>query len=128
MITVGRKSANDCIYGGGTWGHAVGRDRVAYDPLRDRVALFGVERTLVNANAGAAFILVPRVGTESLDDVRFPIVVGVAERNEETARMRRTLIELAAPGVDVNDAVGGDDNMPGVAERVGEYRRAETVG
>src|SRR4029077_21079819 len=128
MVAIGGKSADDCIHGGGTRGHAVGRDRVAYDPLRDRVALFGEERTLVNANPGSAAILVLRVGTESLDDVRFPIFVGIAKRDQETAGMRRALIILAAPCVDVDVAIGSNDDMPGVSECVGEYCRAETVG
>src|SRR5258707_15200775 len=128
MIAICGKAVHDDIRGGDPRSHAVRRDVVSDDPLHDRVALFGVERSLVEADAGATAVLLLCVGSESLDNVGLSVTSRIAKRDDEATRMRRALIVRAAPGVDVNVAIGCDCDVSGVSNPVGEDARAKSCG
>ena len=120
MVTIRWKIPYDCRRCGRSWSHAVWWDRVADDSLGDGVAFFSVERTLVDTDPGPALISLSHVRSEALDDVGPTVVIGVAQGDDKTARVRRALIIAAAPGVDVHVAVRADDDVSGVPDRVRE--------
>jgi hypothetical protein len=62
-------------------------------------------------------------------DVGAAVARGVLQGHQKSAGGRRVVaVVAAAPGVDVDDAVRGDDEVPGMADAVGEHGCAETRG
>ena len=99
--------------------------RVADDAIVD----LGEETALVEADAGAAMAAGRDGLAEAGDHVGMSVALGVPERDQKTARRRFIVLIIdAAPGVDVDGAVRRDGEMAGMAEIVGEDRRAEAGG
>jgi hypothetical protein len=61
-----------------------------------------------------------------LDHVSFAGAFRVLQGHEKTAGLGLLIpVVLTRPRVDVNDAIWRDDEMPGVSDAIGKYRRAE---
>ena len=107
---------------------ALRRDRAGrHRVLHDAVVCLGVDRAVVNADAGAAVIACLLCSAEALDRVGFAGAALVLKSDEESAFVRLVVAEIfARPGVGVDDAVRRDDDVPRVADAFGENRRAET--
>ena len=75
---------------------------------------------------GAAFLASL---AEAHDDIGPAVAGGVLQGHQEATGRRRVVVVIAAaPGVDVDHAVRGDDEVPGVADVVGEHRGTEAGG
>ncbi|MGO9050065.1 MAG: hypothetical protein ACLQFW_24830 [Xanthobacteraceae bacterium] len=98
---------------------AIRRQRIA----NNLVILFGVEGVFVNANAGAACRSLRDTVAEPLDHIGAAVAL---ECNKKTAgRHFVIVIVAAAPGVDIQDAVGTEGHLAGMAKIVREDGRAE---
>jgi hypothetical protein len=95
----------------------------------DRVVLLGIQRAVVQRDTRAAGGLLRHAIAEALDDLGLAVSVLVLQRDQEAALGRLVVAVVeAAPGVHVDDALGGDRQVPGVAEVVREDGRAEAGG
>ena len=94
----------------------------------DLVVDLGVEPILVEPDARAA-VGALRDGRAKADvHVGLACAFRVLERDQESARRRRVVAVIdAAPGVDVNGAVGRHGELTCVTNLVGKDRRAESV-
>ncbi len=92
----------------------------------DLVVLLGIEAVFVDADTGAAGRSLRHAVAETLDPIGVAVALGVFERHQEAAGRRLVvMIIAAAPGVDVERAVGTEHHLAGVAEIVGENGCAE---
>ncbi len=90
------------------------------------VVQFGIERALVERDAGAAGGTLRDARAEALHEIGAAGALGILERKEESTRRRLVeMVVAAAPGIDVEDAVRCHNHMADMAEIVGENRRAE---
>src|SRR4249920_2696296 len=94
------------------------RRPVWYDGIRrqgiadDLVILFGVKGAVVEGNARAARGTLRNSVTEALDHIGAARALRVLERHQKAARWWRVIMVIAAaPGVDVERAIGRDDHM-----------------
>ena len=92
----------------------------------DAVVALREDRALVETDAGAAMASRGYRLAEAFDDVGVAVAFRVLQRDQKPARRRRIVLVInAAPGVDIDDAVGRRDELAGVADVIGEDRRAE---
>src|SRR5215210_573198 len=96
-----RQPGHDRLRGRGGWSDAVATERVAHDSLGNRVALLGVERSVVDPNTGPSAVTGLRVRSKAPDDIGLSIIVGIAQCDDKAAGGRRRVVIPAAPGVDV---------------------------
>src|SRR5690348_4550018 len=93
----------------------------------DRRALLRVQRPTMQGDPGASMSPAVRRRAEAGDDIGPTIVTGVAEHHEIAAGRTLVTAEVrAAPGIDVDIAVRRDDDVPRVADAVGEDGRTES--
>jgi hypothetical protein len=103
VIAVRRQMVDD-HFGRAARRHAVSGDRVTRDALADCIAFLGVERAFIEPDSGATTVVLGRIRAKTANDVRFPVVVGVAKCDQKTAGVRRSLVIRSAPGVNVDIA------------------------
>src|SRR5262245_6819536 len=90
------------------------------------IILLGIERAVVQRNAGTARGLLWHASTEALHHFRLAIAILVLQRDEESPI--RYFVEtevLATPGVHIHRAIGAHRHVPRVTDVVGEDRGAE---
>src|ERR1700731_1112495 len=99
------------------WGKCSSRWRVAHDAI----VHFRVERAVVENDACATVAAVHGSVTEARDDVGAPFPLGVL-KGEQKPACRRLVVAVieAAPGVDINNAIRGKDELRGMANSVRE--------
>ena len=111
---------------GGDVGDHPRRQGVAHD------AVVGLreQRAVIKRDSRPAGIAALDSRAEANDFVGAAAAGRVLQRQQETAVGRLGVIGVgviaAAPGVDVNHAVRGNDHVPGVADIVGEHGGAES--
>ena len=95
----------------------------------DAVVALREDRALVETDAGAAMASGGCRLAEAFDDVGVAVAFRILQRDQKPARRRRIVLVIdAAPGVcDIDDAVGRRDELAGVADVIGEDRRAEAA-
>ena len=104
---------------------AVFRQRVA----DDAVVRFGIKPVFVDADAGAPMIALLDGVAETRHDVSLAIAVDVLQGDQKASRRRRVVAVIgAAPGVDVDHAVRSHHHVARVADMVGEYGGAKSLG
>ena len=121
MIAAQRQSGHD-RHRGPIRHDRAGRKRIAQDLVID----LGVQRPVVEADAGTARAAAFHGLTEALVNVGSARPGGVLQRHEEAARMGRIVAVVAAgPRIDIDDPIRGDNHVASMADAVGEDGRAE---
>ena len=94
----------------------------------DLVVDLGVEPILVEPDAGAAVRALREGRTEADIDVSLARAFRIFESDQEAALVRRVVAVIdAAPGVDIDGAVGRHRKLAGVTDLVGKDCRAEST-
>lgn len=109
------------------FGTARRRDRVVRQFVADdTIVRLRVEAAVIERDAGPAVSALREGSAEADRGIRLAVAVVILQGHEEAARRRRVVaVVAAAPGVDVDHPVRSDDEVPGVADVVGDYGRAE---
>jgi hypothetical protein len=80
----------------------------------------------VERNAGPAVSALREGIAEANGGISLAVAVVILQGHEEAARGRRVVaVVTAAPGIDVDHAIGGDDEVPGVTDVVREHGSTE---
>ena len=125
MVAGERQPRNDDL------GRAGRRDRARRQGVADD-AVVGLreQRAVINCDSRPAGIAALGSRAEANDLVGAAAAGRVLQRQQEAAVRRLGVLGVgviaAAPGVDVDHAVRGNDHMPGVADIVGEHGGAES--
>ncbi len=118
MIAAERKSGNDDLRRPGRDGHFA-RQSITHDA----VVHLRIEPILVKCDPGTA-VAALRIGIAEADvHVSAAVPVDVLQRHQKAAgRWRVVAVIAAAPGIHEDNALGGNDEMPGVTRRCRQRR------
>jgi hypothetical protein len=122
MVATERQPRNDGL-------RRIGRHRAGFrqPEADDAVIHLGIERAVIECDAGSSGRALRRSFAEAADDIGLAVAIGVFQGDQEPARRRLvvTVIE-AAPRVDINDAIAGRRHVPGVTQVLGKDGGAES--
>ena len=126
MVATERQARDDDLSTPGG-DNRVGRQRVAHDAIVD----LRVKAILVESDSRTTGTALRSCGAEAPQDLGASVSILILERDEESSfgnLATREGVVVTAPSVDVNDAVGRDDQMPGVSDVVGKHGGTEPRG